>query len=324
MLRKISSLFYVIKQGFVNILRNKLFSLASVATITACLFLLGAFYIIVSNFQHIVMKAEEGVSVTVFFHDDYDLCYLGEGLAHRYEYSHPEEQLPTLERIHEIGKMIEAREEVSEIRFTSDEDNWASFGPEYFGEDYASGYEDNPLRGENTYEVFLTDVAMQDSLVGWIQSIPEVRKVNYDESTASMLSGANLLIAYISIGIIIVLFAVSIFLISNTVAVGIAVRREEINIMKYVGATDFFVRSPFVIEGMTIGLVGAALPLIVLYFMYEYAMTYLTLNFPMLSSLLDFLSTEKVFSFLTPACFLLGVGIGFLGSVLSVRKHLKV
>ncbi len=81
---------------------------------------------------------------------------------------------------------------------------------------------------------------MQDALVTWLQSIPEVRKVNYSEMTANTLSGLNLLIAYVSMGIIVILLAVSIFLISNTVAIGISVRSAEINIMKYIGATDFF------------------------------------------------------------------------------------
>ena len=324
MLRKISSFFYVFRQGVSNVLSNKLFTLASVATIAACLFLLGGVYAVVTNFRHIVMKAEEGVSVTVFFHSEYDLCYRSEGFAHREEYTHPAGMVASDERLVEIGKEIEARQEVSEVKFTSDDEAWAKFGAEYFGEDYASGYEDNPLRGENTYEIFLNDVSMQDSLVTWLNTIPEVRRVNYDESTASTLNGANLLIAYISIGLIIVLFAVSIFLISNTVSVGITVRREEINIMKYVGATDFFVRSPFVIEGMIIGLIGAAIPVFALYHMYEYAMTYLSTNYTELMKRLDFLSIETIFKFLTPVCFALGVGIGIVGSALAVRKHLKV
>lgn len=323
-MRKISSIFYVIKQGFANIWHNKAYSLASVATIAACLFLFGGFYTIVTNFRHIVMKAEEGVSVTVFFHDGYDLCYRANGAASREEYEHPEGQIPSGQRLEEIGKMIQARAEVSEVRFISDEEAWETFGPEYFGEDYASGYEENPLRGENTYEAFLSDVSMQTALVNWLNTIPEVRKVNYDESTASTLTGANLLIAYISLGIIIILLAVSIFLISNTVAMGISVRREEINIMKYVGATDFFVRSPFVIEGMMIGFLGACIPLVALHYLYESAMEYLATNFTMLSSLLHFLTPEQIFAFLTPMSMLLGVGIGFLGSMASVRKHLNV
>ena len=324
MLRKINSLLFVIRQGIANIMHNKLFSLASVATITACLFLFGAFYVIVSNFQHMVMQAEEGVSVTVFFHSEYDLCYLSNGYEHFYEYTHKPSEIPSEERLKEIGEEIAARPEVSEVKFTSDDEAWAKFGPEYFGEDYASGYEDNPLRGENSYEVFLSDVSMQDSLVTWLNSIPEVRKVNHDDSTASALTGTNLIIAYVSGGIIVVLFAVSIFLISNTVAMGISVRSQEISIMKYIGATDFLVRSPFVIEGMIIGLIGAGIPLIVLYHMYQYAMEYFGVRFPMLSTRLGLLSSETIFAFLTPACMAIGVGIGFLGSIFSVRKHLRV
>lgn len=324
MLRKISSFLYVFRQGLANILHNKLFSLASIATITACLFMFGAFYAIVTNFQHMVMKVEEGVSVTVFFHSEYDLCYLSEGYEHREEYVHPDGQIPSKERLEEIGREIEAREEVSGVKFISDDEAWAAFGPEHFGEDYASGYEDNPLRGEDNYEVYLSNVSMQDSLVTWLKSLPEVRRVNYDEATATTLTGTNLIIAYVSAGIIALLFAVSIFLISNTVATGIAIRSQEISIMKYIGATDFLVRSPFVIEGMIIGLLGAGIPLIILYQLYQYAMEYLVSRFPMLSTRLGFLPVNEVFSFLTPVCFAIGVGIGFLGSMLSVRKHLRV
>lgn len=100
---KISTLLYTIKQGFANIFRNKWYSLASIATISACLFLFGIFYAIVANFQSIVMKAEEGVSVTVFFHNEYDKCE-----------SHAENQVPTEQRIAEIGQKISERIEVSD------------------------------------------------------------------------------------------------------------------------------------------------------------------------------------------------------------------
>lgn len=298
---KISTLLYTIKQGFANIIRNKWYSLASVATIAACLFLLGLFYAILTNFENIVKTAEEGVSVTVFFH---------EGTSD--------------ERIHEIGQQIAGRVEVADVKFLSDDEVWATFGPEYFGEDYAVGFPENPLEGEDNYEIFLSDVSMQSALVTWLESIPEVRKVNYSEMTASTLSGVNLLIAYVSLGIIIILLAVSIFLISNTVAIGISVRKEEINIMKYIGATDFFVRAPFVLEGMIIGLIGAAVPLGMIYALYNYALNYIVERFAILSGFLNFLSVEEIFDVLAPVSLLIGVGIGFLGSISTVRKHLRV
>ncbi|MBE5872812.1 MAG: ABC transporter permease [Lachnospiraceae bacterium] len=310
---KISTLFYTIKQGFANIFRNKWYSLASIATISACLFLFGLFYAVVANFQNIIKTAEEGVSVTVFFHNEGDRCE-----------SHEEGQIPTDLRLEEIGQDIAKRIEVSEVKFISDDEAWATFGPDYFGEDYAEGFPENPLEGENSYEVYLSDVSLQDALVTWLKSLPEVYKVNYSELTANTLSGANLLIAYVSIGIIVILLAVSIFLISNTVAIGISVRKEEINIMKYIGATDFFVRAPFVLEGMIIGALGAGLPLILIYSLYNYALNYIVERFSVLGGFLSFLSVDQIFKFLTPVSLLVGIGIGFLGSISTVRKHLHV
>lgn len=314
---KISTLFYTIKQGFANIFRNKWFSLASIATISACLFLFGLFYAIVANFQNVVKTAEEGVSVTVFFHSE--AGPIGDGCE-----SHAEGQVPTDVRIEEIGQQIAARVEVSEVNFISPDEAWATWGPEYFGDEYAEGFPENPLAASASYEVFLSDVEMQDALVTWLQSIPEVRKVNYSELTANTLSGVNLLIAYVSIGIIIILLAVSVFLISNTVAIGISVRKEEINIMKYIGATDFFVRAPFVLEGMLIGLIGAGVPLLLIYSLYNYVLTYVMEEFAVLTTFLNFLSVGEIFGFLTPVSLIVGVGIGFLGSISTVRKHLHV
>ncbi len=310
---KISTLLYTIKQGFANIFRNKWYSLASIATISACLFLFGLFYSIVANFQNILKTAEEGVSVTVFFHSEWDGCE-----------SHTDGQVPSEQRIEEIGQEIAKRAEVSDVQFKSADEAWATFGPDYFGEDYAEGFPENPLAGEDSYEIFLSDVSMQDALVTWLQSLPEVRKVNYSEMTANTLSGLNLLIAYVSMGIIVILLAVSIFLISNTVAIGISVRSEEINIMKYIGATDFFVRAPFVLEGMLIGLIGAAVPLGLIYSLYNYALNYVVNRFMVLSGFLNFLSVDEVFHFLIPVSLGVGVGIGFLGSISTVRKHLHV
>ena len=298
---RISTFFYTLKQGVVNIFRNKWFSLASVATISACLLLFGIFYAIVANFNNIVRTAEQGVSVTVFFEDN-----LSEA------------------KIQEIGSMIEKRAEVSKIVYVSAEEAWESFRLEYFGEEYSDGFTENPLENSSNYEIYLSDVALQGSLVTYLESIEGVRQVNRSEVTASTLSGMNVLIVYVSIGIIAILLAVSVFLISNTVMIGIQVRKEEINIMKYIGATDFFVRSPFVIEGVIIGAIGAAVPLGVIYVVYNTVVEFVMERFEMLGSLLNFLAVEDIFNVLVPVSLGLGIGIGFLGSIVTVRKHLRV
>ena len=298
---RISTFFYTLKQGIVNIFRNKWFSLASVATISACLLLFGIFYAIVINFNNIVRTAEQGVSVTVFFEDN-----LSEA------------------KIQEIGKMIEKRTEVSKIVYVSAEEAWETFRMEYFGEEYSDGFTENPLENSSNYEIYLSDVALQGSLVTYLESIEGVRQVNRSEVTASTLSGMNVLIVYVSVGVIAILLAVSVFLISNTVMIGIQVRKEEINIMKYIGATDFFVRSPFVIEGIIIGAIGAGIPLGIIYVIYNTVVEFVVERFEMLSSLLNFLPVNEIFNTLVPVSLGLGIGIGFLGSFTTVRKHLRV
>ena len=298
---RFSTLIYTIKQGIVNIFRNKWYSLASMATISACLFMFGIFYSLVANFQYIVKEAQDGVAGTVFFE---------EGISD--------------ERIAEIGSLIEKRAEVSHVNFVSADAAWESFKDDYLGE-YADGFgDDNPLPNSANYEVYLNDVSMQDSLVAYVESLDGVRRVNRSEVTANTLSGMNKLIGYASAGIIAILLAVSIFLISNTVAIGISVRKEEINIMKYIGATDFFVRAPFVIEGILIGLAGSVLPLAIIYVIYNNVIAYVSTRFSMLSQLLKFLTVDQVFQVLMPISLIIGIGIGFFGSFSTVRKHIRV
>ena len=300
-MKRISTFFYTLAQGFSSIFRNKWFSLASIATISACLFLFGLFYAIVMNFQHIVKTAEEGVSVTVFFKEG-----------------------TTEERIlEEIEPMILQRPEVRETNFVSAEEAWESFRGDYF-EGYNDGFTENPLANSANLEIYLNDVSMQGDLVTYLESITDVRMVRRSEITATTLTGVNMLIGYVSVGIIGILLAVSVFLISNTVTIGISVRKEEINIMKYIGATDFFVRAPFVIEGILIGIIGAAIPLGIIYFLYNYVLVYITERFEVISGLLNFLSIQEIFNNLAPVSLIIGVGIGFLGSFTTVRKHLRV
>ena len=297
---KIRTFLYTFWQGIRNMFKNGWYSLASVATIGACLFLLNMFYSIVANMQHILYNIEEGVSVTVFFNEEV-----------------------TDETIDAIGQEILQRPEVRDVVYHSDEEIWATFGPSYFGEDYMEGFPENPLKGEHNYEVFLQNVSLQDQLVEWLQSKPEVRLVRYSEATASTLSGFNMMLVYVSAAIIVILLAVSIFLISNTVRVGISVRSEEIGIMKYIGATDFFVRAPFVLEGMLIGLIGALIPLYLVYYLYDYVLNMITTRFEMLSSMLSFLTLQEVFNVLAPVSIIIGVGMGLIGSYFTVRKYLK-
>ena len=141
---------------------------------------------------------------------------------------------------------------------------------------------------------------------------------------ANTLTDFNRLVSIVSAVIIVILICVAVFLISNTVRTGIAVRREEIGIMKMIGATDFFVHAPFIVEGILIGLIGAVIPLCILYAMYGKIITYVASRFGFLNNLLTFLPVQTVFEVLVPVGLILGVGIGYIGSKATVHKHINV
>lgn len=301
---RISTFFYTIKQGLINIWKNKMFSLASIATMTACIFLFGLFYMVVTNFQSMLKEAESGVAVTVLF---------DEGISEQ--------------RVEEIGELIDERVEVSNYDYISAAEAWDSFKGVYFKGNEAAAESfagDNPLANSASYAIYMNDISMQDTLVTYLDSIEGVREVKKSEMVANTLVDFNSLIGYISAGIILILLGVAVFLISNTITVGIAVRREEIGIMKLIGATDYFVRAPFVVEGIVIGLIGAAIPLGILYVLYEKIIIYISEHFNFIGNMIKFLSADEIFHILIPVALILGVGIGFVGSKITIRKHLKV
>lgn len=301
---RVNTILYCLKQGIRNIFRNKLFSLASISTMAACIFLFGLFYSIVMNVQYMVQEAETSLCVTVFF-----------------------EPGTSETRIKVIGEEISMQPQVSEVEYTSANEAWESFKEIYFegNEKYAEAFMgDNPLANHSSYAIYLKSADVQDELVSYLETIPEVRKINKSDLTANSFADFGILIGYVSGAIILILLAVAIFLISNTVSVGITVRREEISIMKLIGATDFFVKAPFLVEGVLIGLLGAALPLGAIYYLYNSVIQYILEKFSVLSSIMVFLPVKEVYHSLLPVGLLLGVGIGFVGSSMTTRKHLKV
>ena len=280
-----------------------MFSLASIITMAACIFLVGVFYSLVTNVDNIAHKVEQEVPVTVFFDEG-----------------------TTDEQMQEVGNLIQARPEVERVEFESGDQAWQNFKDKYFqGSDAADGFkDDNPLVNSSNYQVYLNQIEKQTELVNYIQSLEHVREVNQSEQAANTLGSFNKLVSYASIIIIAILLLISIFLISNTVSVGISVRKEEIGIMKYIGATDAIVRAPFVLEGMVLGVIGAAIPLAALYFLYNTAVEFILTKFNVLTGVVDFIPVWQIYQVLLPIGLLLGIGIGFIGSIWTTRKHLRV
>ena len=243
---KISTFFYVLRQGFANIRRNILFSLASLGTIISCLFLFGIIYAVVVNFQSGMQELEKTVTISVFFDED-----------------------ASDDTIQLIGSQIRTLDYVNTMDYVSADDAWNKFVEQNYDDPQAAKNafgEDNPLKNSASYEVTLKDVARQPEFVAFAQGLSGVRKVKSSDVTADSITTLSSLVGYASIGIVVILMLVSIFLISNTITIGITVRKEEIGIMKLIGATNVFVRAPFIIEGVIIGAVGSAIPLVLLYY----------------------------------------------------------
>ena len=298
-----STIWFTLKQGIVNIKRNWMFSLASILTMAACIFLVGVFYSIVNNVDNIAHKVEQEVPITVFFNEG-----------------------TTQEQIDQISAQISQRPEVEKVEFTSADQAWEDFKEEYFqGSDAAEGFrDDNPLVNSANLAVYMNQIEMQGELVAYIQGLDQVREVEQSEEAANTLGSFNRLVSYASLVIIVLLIVISVFLISNTISVGIAVRKEEIGIMKYIGATDGFVRAPFVLEGMVLGLIGAAIPLTALYFLYNTAVEYVLTRFNVLTGVVEFIPVMNIYRVLVPISVALGIGIGLIGSFWTTRKHLRV
>jgi len=301
---RISTLIYCINRGFKNIGKNRLFSVASIATISACIFLFCLFYSIIDNFQYIIERVETTVGITIFF----------------------DEELTEAE-VKAIGDEIGASPNIMKMVFISADEAWENFKDSYFFdmEKLAEGFaEDNPLAGSASYEIFLNDISFQTEFVDLLSSTKGIRRVNYSSAAVSGLSNFSRMVGYLSAVVIGLLLAVSIFLITNTISMAITVRKEEIKIMRLIGATNFMIRAPFVVEGVMIGIMGTIIPLVSVYFVYEKAVEIILDKFGALSDIIVFLPIVQIASVIVPVSLALGAGIGLLGSLTATRKHLKV
>lgn len=303
---RISTFWFCLKQGIINICRNIWFSLASTAIISACIFLFCVFFSVITNIEYMVVSAESSMGITVFF-----------------------DETLTEDEIHKIGEKIEREKsaDIKDMEYVSAEEAWESFKTEYFGEnsDLAEGFAgDNPLSGSASYEIYLYDIAGQGPMVRYLETIPGVRKVNYSNSAAAGLSSFNKILTMLFGAIIIMLLAVAVFLISNTISVAAEFRKNENRIMRLIGATNFMIRAPFVVEGTLLGLIGAGIPLAAMYFLYRQTVAYVMERFQILSGIIRFLPIKEVYPAMTAISLLMGGGLGFVVSFMTIRKHLKV
>ena len=301
---RISTFWYCLKQGIINICRNILFSLASIATISACIFLFCLFFALIANVQNVAKTAETTVGITVFFDEDM-----------------PEDQILA------AGDVIQGWEEVREAQYISAAQAWENFKTDYFEgmEELAEGFaDDNPLSGSASYEIFLNNIEEQDKIVERLEGMEGVRKVRYSSTAVAGLTSAGKMVGAMSAVIICVLLAVAVFLISNTISVAAAFRRRENEIMRLIGATNYMIRAPFVVEGVLLGALGAAVPLAGMYVLYQRAVIYIGEHYQMLTGMFEPIPLGDIFPYMAAAAGGLGAGIGFFVSYFTIHRHLKV
>jgi len=294
---------YLVAQGIRSIFKHLGSSLFSLSIMVFTIFLFDAACVLLMNIRNFVSEAEEKVGITVFFDED-----LNE------------------DEIKLIGKGIGDNQVVERMVFTSAEEAWNKYKKIYFAgnEHLAEGYaEDNPLAHSASYEIFLNDIRRQQDFVSYLEEIRGVRKVNYSNVVAEGLKNASSLLSAGTFVILGILMIVAVSLISNSIAMTISQRREEIYIMRYIGATNGFIRAPLMIEGIVIGLLGSAIPLLIVWFTYPLLVDHMQRRYVALSNIFAFLSREELFRFIAPVSLALGLGIGLVGSAFSIKRHLK-
>ncbi len=303
-MRGINVFVYSFKQGLNSLKKNRMFTLASIGTVAACLFLFGLFYFAIGNFRHIIEGAEISVGMSVFFESGMNEA-----------------------SIESIGDAIRQRPEVDHVEYVSSEEAWRKFKEENFKDEpelVESFGDDNPLKDSASYEVYLRSLDDQDSLAEYLKTVVGVREIKRSSEVAKSLASTSNFVGIASVVLILVLLFVSVFLIQSTIATGIAVRKPEIAIMRLMGASDYFIWSPFIVEGAVIGLIGSAVPLILLSLSYGRIVKYVTGRFTLFTENLSFLTTGQVLSVLIPVSLVLGIGIGLVGSFITVRRNLNI
>jgi cell division transport system permease protein len=304
MAMKPKTLGYCLKQGIVGLFKNRLMSLASIGTISACILIVGIFYAVVANVEYMLEEVETKIGIVTFF---------DEGIEE--------------DRILEIQEMIRSREDVYSVTYISADEAWESFQADYFEgrEELLMGFEnDNPLKDSASLQIFLADITTQGKLVDYIMSLEGVRMVREDREVTDLITSVSDFVKYISVILIAVLIIVSVFLISNTVRLAIELRKKEINIMKFIGATDAFIRGPFFVEGALIGAIGSLIPLGVIYYFYSDVIQSLLEKFSVIGDYLVFIPVNEFFVTLLPLSLAIGILIGVFGSMITIHKHLRV
>ena len=287
---------YYLKEGFHNVFTNGFMSVASIGVLTICLLMFGVSFLFSRNVEQLITQIEDKNQIMVYLKDSVDQ----KGIA-------------------ELQRQLSTMRNVKSVAFVSKQEALASAKKDLGSQSpVLSGYDkDNPY--PNAFKVGVGSMSKYASTAKQLAKISGVEYVKDNSDIASKLNRINWIINMAGWGLFIVLVAVALFLISNSIKIAVYVRRREINIMKFVGATDSFIRWPFVVEGIILGVMSGILSIAALWGVYAWLLSPLFLQLSMKP-----LDIHQIFGLLCLCCILAGSAIGVSGSMISLRKYLNV
>lgn len=298
-----SSFSYLIKEGARNIWVNRMMSLASIGILVSCMLLIGSAILLSINLNGMVSYVENQNEMVAFLEDSADDV-----------------------TVSAVEAALNSNDNVDSFAFVSREEaleRYSEIVPDSLLENLEQDKEEVfPL----SFRITLKDLSLIDETTAQIESIPGIMRVNAPTNVAETVTGIKRAVYICGSGIVIILLAVTLIIIANTIKVTVFNRRKEINIMKFVGATDRFIRMPFVVEGILLGVISACIAYLLLWGGYTYLINYVqTQASATLSALLkNLVPFSQVAKQLLASFAVGGIAIGVFGSMIFVRKHLKV
>lgn len=297
---KVRTVRYIFKQGLLGLWRNRAMSIASIGTVAATLIILGLVIILVLNISNMASLAQAQFDeIQVYLEDDL-----------------------SIEEINNVGKQIGAVEGVSGVIYESKEEALEKLKERWGDKGYLlDGLEKNTL--PNSYIIRMKNLESADGIVEVLETLEGIDEIKYYKEIVDRLLKIAKFIRTIGLTIIVILIFVAIFIISNTIKLTLNARRREIGIMKNVGATNWFIRWPFLLEGILLGSIGAVISMAVVYYGYQYTFNVITSRFYLMFSTY-IISVSDMMDRTVYIFAVLGAGVGALGSIFSLRRHLKV
>ena len=297
---KLRTIRHYIAEAFRSLIINRLMSFASILTVASCIFIVSLFYLLAANMNYFLQQMEGNINIVAFVDDDVPAHVILNQVHPRLVGMPQVRSVNFIDRYQALEDMLNDMEEGAEA--------------------FESLRISNPL--PHTFEIFLYELRDHEAVMVALREMPELNVRNDLGATAEIMTTVRDVVQIASMVLIAVLALIAVVLIMNTIRITVSSRQVEIGIMKYVGATDWFIRWPFVIEGLLIGFIGGMIPALISRFGYGWLVGVVE-DIEWLN-IFDFMPGEDIFVYAMPLAVGLGVLIGLVGSVVSVRRYLKV